>query len=179
MQKIKTTSRIISLFFYTLCWVPPFLVSYFILFHFNYMLSMGYWRDVVLTSEILGDHFSFLHRFIILLIQFLPLSIGILIYNKLAKLFQLYEQGILFETENIILIRDISIFLIIGELIGLIYEPLICLALSYNNPIGKRFWTITFSSTNVSTLVTAFIILVASWIVKEAHQLKADAELTV
>ncbi|HAU2297157.1 TPA: DUF2975 domain-containing protein, partial [Legionella pneumophila] len=52
-------------------------------------------------------------------------------------------------------------------------------ALTFNNPTGERFISITLGSANASTLITAFIILVASWILKEANQLQSDSQLTI
>ncbi|MFO2648991.1 DUF2975 domain-containing protein, partial [Legionella pneumophila serogroup 1] len=68
---------------------------------------------------------------------------------------------------------------ILGELVQLIYQPLITAALTFNNPTGERFISITLGSANASTLITAFIILVASWILKEANQLQSDSQLTI
>ncbi|HAU0774229.1 TPA: DUF2975 domain-containing protein, partial [Legionella pneumophila] len=81
--------------------------------------------------------------------------------------------------ENIKLIKSISIYMILGELVQLIYQPLITAALTFNNPTGERFISITLGSANASTLITAFIILVASWILKEANQLQSDSQLTI
>lgn len=179
MQKIKNTSHLFYLFFRTLCWVLPFLTAYLIMFHFELTLNLGFWNFISSNFVLNPEEFSLPHKAIILLIQLVPLSITVLICNKLAKLFYLYEKGTLFEEENIKLIKQISIYMISGELLQLIYQPLITAALSFNNPPGHRIASITLGSTNCSTLITAFIILVASWIIKEAHQLKADAQLTI
>ncbi len=168
------------LLFRTLCWFMPLVTTYVTLFHLQDMLNWGMWSAIISSSHIQNvDSFSLIHRLIILIIQLLPLSITVLIFYKLAQLFHLYEQGNLFEQENIKLIRQISIYMIVGELVQLIYQPLITVALSFNNPVGERFASITLGSTNLSTLITALIILVASWIVKEAHQLKSDCQLTI
>ena len=180
MLKIKRTSHILSLLFRTLCWALPLGTAYLILFHLEAMLHWGAWHSIFSGTLIENpSQFSLTHRFIILTIELVPISITVLICHLLAKLFLLYEQGALFEEENIKLIKYISIYMILGEFIQLIYQPLITAALTFNNPAGKRMMSITLGSTNVSTLITAFIILLASWIVKEAHQLKTDSQLTI
>ena len=131
------------------------------------------------ASQSSSSFYSLIHKAIIFTIQLLPLSITIGICYRLAQLFHLYEEGSLFELDNIKIIKQISIFMITGELIQIIYQPLITAALSFNNPAGQRFASITLGSTNLTTLITAFIILIASWIVKEAHELKNDAQLTI
>lgn len=180
MKKIKLTSHIFYLFFLALSWLLPLATSYLILFHLDTMLQWGAWHTFF-SGTIVEDpaYFSLMHRLIILSIELVPLSITILIFRLLARLFHLYEQGNLFEQENITLIRKISIYMIAGEIIQLIYQPMITAALTFSNPAGKRFASITLGTTNVSTLITAFIILIASWIINEAHQLKTDSQLTI
>ncbi|HAU1014565.1 TPA: DUF2975 domain-containing protein [Legionella pneumophila] len=179
MKKIKSVSHLLFLLFKTLTYGLPLVTTYFILFHFESMLNWGGWHSLLSTPVKDPSHFSLLHRFIILLIEALPLSINVLICHQLAKLFRLYEHGYLFEEENIRLIKNISIYLISGELIQLLYQPLITAALTFTNPSGQRIASITLGTANLSTLITAFIILIASWIIKEAHKLKTDALLTI
>ncbi|RUR18062.1 DUF2975 domain-containing protein [Legionella sp. km535] len=180
MHKIKRTSHILSLFFQTLGWALPLGVTYLILFHLETMLQWGAWHSIF-SGDLVENpsQISLTHRFIILAIELVPITITVLICRQLARLFRLYEQGALFEKENIKLIKNISIFMILGEFIQLIYQPLITAALTFNNPVGKRLISITLGSTNATTLITAFIILLASWIVKEANRLKTDAQLTI
>ncbi|AHE66646.1 DUF2975 domain-containing protein [Legionella oakridgensis] len=180
MQKIKSTSHLLFLFFRTLCWGIPLLMTYFILFNLQGMVNLGIWMHLALPDPIQNlEHFSLMHRLLILAIEAMPVSITVLICHQLANLFHLYEQGYLFEEKNIRLIKNISIYMIIGELIQLIYQPLITLSLTFNNPVGERLVSISLGSTNLSTLITAFIILVASWIIKEAQQLQSDSQLTI
>ncbi len=168
------------LFFRILSWAIPLITAYLILFHFEDMIHWGIWSSIISPQDINNAiHFSLSHRFVILAIQFMPISITILICHKLAKLFRLYEQGDLFEEENIKLIKSISIYMILGELFQLLYQPLISAALSFNNPIGERVANISFGTTNITTLITACIILVASWVVEEANRLKSDSHLTI
>lgn len=193
MQKIKSTSHILHLFFRTLCWILPLATTYLILFHLERIIDWGAWASIIPSVHIsakysqtassivvnAAHYFSIYHRLAIVFIHMIPLSITILICHKLASLFHLYEQGSLFEEENIRLIKHISICMILGELLQLIYQPLMAAALTFDNPPGERFASITLGTTNASTIITAFIILVASWIIKEAHQLKSDSQLTI
>ncbi|WP_419418592.1 DUF2975 domain-containing protein [Legionella sp. D16C41] len=182
MNKIQATSRILSHFFKFLCWFLPLLTAYLILFKLPKLLDLISFILTMPSVPILNGappHFSFLQRLVILAIQLLPLSMTTLICYKLAKLFQLYEKGMLFEQINIKLIKSISIYMLAGEAIQLIYQPLMTIALTFHNPPGQRMASITLGSTNLSTLITAVIILFASWVVKEANQLKLDAQLTI
>ncbi|MCW8418681.1 DUF2975 domain-containing protein [Fluoribacter dumoffii] len=181
MKKIQITSHILHILFKTLCWFLPLTTAYIILFKMEFLLHIGFWSSIFSTTHIVtpSHHYSLAHRLVILVIQCMPLSITLMIFKKLAQLFYLYEKGNLFEEENIRLIKGVSIYMILGELIQLIYQPLITAALTFNNPVGERLASITLGTTNVSTLITAFIILVASWILKEANQLKTESQLTI
>ncbi|HFS6879500.1 TPA: DUF2975 domain-containing protein [Legionella pneumophila] len=179
MKKIKTASRILHLIFLSLCWMLPILMAFFTFFHIDTMIHYGMFDQIISSSKIYSKDYSLIHKAIIFAIQLLPLSITIFICHRLAKLFNLYEHGSLFELDNIKIIKQISVFMIIGEFTQIIYQPLITAALSFNNPAGQRFASITLGSTNVTTLITAFIILIASWIIKEAYELKNDAQLTI
>lgn len=172
MKKIQRASHVLCLFFKSICWLSPLVIAFLTFFKIDAMIDYGMFDRIVSSSKIYSTDYSFLHKLIIFAIQLLPLSITILICHKLSRLFHLYEKGMFFEIENIKIIKQVSIFMIISELLQLIYQPLITVALSFNNPTGQRFASITLGSTNASTLVTAFIILIASWIVKEARQLK-------
>lgn len=208
MHKIKRTSQMISFLFRILTWAYPLLTMYFILFDFNHgallkAIASGLFPSYIHDSSHLGfiigvtqnvpsavaassldalhhlSDYTQLHRLMILIVQFIPLSITVLICHKLAQLFRLYELGSLFENSNIKLIKNIGLLLIIGELLQFIYQPLMCLVLTFNNPVGERYISMSYDSSNLSVLLTGCIILTASWIVKEANQLKSDAQLTI
>jgi hypothetical protein len=180
MHKIQKTSHFLYLFFKVLYWALPTLTIYLILFHLPTVLNLGGWSSIISEAQVQNSaDFSLSHRFIILAIQFLPLSITLFIFNRLARLFHLYEQGILFDCANIKLIKSISLYMILGEFIQIIYQPLITVAFTFTNQPGHRFASLSFGTTNISTLITGFIILVAAWVVKEAHMLKTEVQLTI
>lgn len=208
MHKIKFTSQMMSLLFRILTWAYPLLTIYFILFDFNHgallkSIASGLFPNYIHDSSNLGfiigvtqnvpsavtaashetlhdlSSFTYAHRLMILLVQLIPLSITVLICHRLAQLFRLYEQGSLFENSNIKLIKNIGLLLIIGELLQFIYQPLMSCVLTFNNPVGERYISMSYDSSNLTVLLTGCIILTASWIVKEANQLKSDTQLTI
>jgi len=180
MKKIQTTSRMLSRLFLALCWIIPLGTAYLVLFHLKECLDWGLFSLMLPSEQVQHiETFSPAHRLLILAIQFLPISITVFICASLARLFKLYEYGRLFEEDNIKLVRRISIYMLSGELLHLVYQPLMTVALTFNNPPGERMASISLGSTNVATLITALIILVASWIFKEANQLNKEAQLTI
>jgi hypothetical protein len=100
MQKIKNTSHILYLLFRSLCWFIPLTTTVLILFKFDWMCYIGAWSSLISAEQIRDpSHFSWLHRSILLTIEWMPMTITILICNKLARLFGLFEKGDLFEEE--------------------------------------------------------------------------------
>lgn len=180
MQKIKSTSHLLYLFFGALCWLLPAITSYFILFHFQGLVDTGFFDAIIAPFQIHDlTRFSIERRLLVLAVQLLPLSLTALICLQLSRLFRLYEQGHLFESANIKLIRSIGIYMMLRELALFIHQPLMTTVLTYGNQPGERFATITLGITNMTTIITALIIIIASWIVKEAQHLKTDAQLTI
>lgn len=166
-------SYLLSLLFLAACWIYPLIQTYFIFFHLDEVMA---WAKLDNTLDL--SNLSLEHRLVIFAIACIPMSMVILIYRQLAKLFCLYEQGILFEMENIKLIKSIGIYIIVSKLIQFIYQPLMTFTLSYYQPVGKHFIALSFGTTNFAMLVTGFVVLTASWIAEEAHELKLDAQLT-
>ncbi|MBS0359612.1 MAG: DUF2975 domain-containing protein [Proteobacteria bacterium] len=179
MNKIRIASHSLHILFKVLCWLLPIVLAYFTFFHLDSMIQNGMFNSMVPSSKIHSTHFSLIHRAIVSAIYVFSTSITIIVFYQLSKLFHLYERGLLFELETIRVIRNISIFMIANALFQMLCQPLMTTALTYNNPVGQRFVSITLSSSDFTTLLIAFIILVASWIVKEAYQLKAEARLTI
>lgn len=174
MQKITRISRLLSLLFRTTCWVYPITYLYLLFFHLSKIMD---WAGLGANFD--WTHYTLEHRLTILALACVPMSIILLIFHNLAKLFQLYQQGYLFEIENIKRIRAIGIYLIASQMLQLIYQPLMTILLTFDQPPGHRIVSIGFGSTDLVTLMTGLVILTASWIVAEAHQLKNDAQLTI
>lgn len=186
MNKIKRVSQLLAIFFQSLCWILPILTTYVVFFHLDLLsagwgtfLSSAHFSLPTPHSTVSLNIFSWAHQVIIFLIECIPLTLQVLIFHRLAKLFQLYAHGQLFEKENIECIRQIGIYMAGLATMQVLYQALITLALTFNNPVGERFISISFNSTNLSTCMTGIVIWLASWIVQEANQLQTDAKLTI
>jgi len=176
MKKIQITSHLLSLLFRGACWIYPIIYSYCIFFRLDEMMA---WTQSASDNAYDLSNLSLGHHLVILAIACIPLSITVFICHQLAKLFRLYEQGYLFELENIKLIKSVGICMISSELIQFIYQPLMTYALTFYKPAGEHMISWAFGTTNVTTLITGFVILMASWIAGEAHALKTDVQLTI
>jgi len=176
MRKIQKNSRRLSLLFSAICWLYPLLCIYLFFFHFDMLMA---WAKDLSDINYNVSGLSWVHQIIIFMICAAPVSIAVFICNRIAQLFRLYEQGILFEVANIKLIKSIGIYMIVGELVQLIYQPLVTYALTCMKPAGQHMVIVEFGTPNFAALVTGFVIVMASWIIEEAHELQVDKQLTV
>lgn len=168
-----------SVFYFLSIAVPAFFML-MAFFKLSVLFNIGFFRDVIDVSRVYNiDNFTVFHRLMISVIQMLPLLFVFLICNRLANLFALYEKGQLFELTNVSLIRQIGFLMILSEVFQPVYQTLMTFAMTYSNPVGQRFIALSFGSTNIESLLTGLIIVIASWIVHEASQLYNESRLTV
>lgn len=179
MSKIQLTCRALKILFRLFSIVIVVATTYWILFHIQSYLAWSMNSSFLFTLPIQNLNLSFPHRLIILAIEALPLTFTVLICLRLAKLFQAFEQGYLFELKNIANIQRIGVYMILSRCIQLIYQPTISIGLTYSNAVGERLAAVSVGEADFSSLITAIIIFVAAWIMQEAYKLKTDSQLTI
>lgn len=113
------------------------------------------------------------------IINLIPLTIGELTLYFLMKLFILYENAEIFSLHSVAYIRKIGYVLLIGQLINPIYDGLLTLAITWNNPHGQRIIACAIDSTNLGLILMASVTIVISWIIAEACKLREEQEYTV
>ena len=112
-------------------------------------------------------------------IGLIPLVVKLLILYFLIKLFRLYEQAEIFSIKNVTYIKRIGIAMLIGQILNPIYQALLSVALTWQNPPGHRMIQIGLSQTNIGIVITAFLIILISWIMAEASKLREEQKYTV
>ena len=113
------------------------------------------------------------------LISMIPNGIVMLVLYNLIRLFKLYEKGEIFSLSNVRLLRNIGYTVLIGQLLNPIYDALISLNLTWNNPHGQRFASVTFDGSNVGLIMTGVLVILISWIMIEACKLREEQQLTI
>lgn len=115
------------------------------------------------------------------LISLLPLIVNLFVLYFLIKLFRLYEQGEIFTMNNVRYIRNIGYALLIGQLINPVYQALISMAMTWNNPPhqGLRIISISLDGTNIGIILMSLLIILISWIMLEGYKLKEEQQFTV
>jgi hypothetical protein len=113
------------------------------------------------------------------LVSVIPLMLVMFIFYSLIKLFKLYEKGEIFSIQHVRYIRNIGYTLLAGQLIEPFYQFAMGLVLTWHNPPHHRFASITLDQTNFGILLTAFLVILISWIMAEGCKLHEEQQLTI
>lgn len=112
-------------------------------------------------------------------ISTVPLSIALYILHSLIKLFKLYESGEIFSINHVRYIRNIGYGLLATQIINPLYEGLMGVILTWHNPHGHRFASISLDQTNIGMIVGALLVILISWIMAEGYRLQEEQQLTI
>ena len=107
-------------------------------------------------------------------------SMLFLVFIYLMKLFSLYGRREVFSLRSVKLIRKVGVVLLLSELVfNPIGQMLLSLLLTFNNPPGDRAISVSLSGSSMSLLFVAVIILLLSFVMKEAYVLQEEVDQTV
>ncbi|BDZ73909.1 hypothetical protein GCM10025856_16280 [Methylophaga marina] len=154
--------------------IPTLTLVYWLFF--NSLQAAGFVIElpVEITTEI-----DLITRLLAFLVCLLPITVALYAAVQLRRLFSLYQQGIIFSYDNVICFKRMGLALLAWVIVGTISDTLLSLALTIQNPVGERLLTIGFGSSEMTTLITGSVILVISWVMKEAVEMKHEQEFTV
>ena len=113
------------------------------------------------------------------LVSVIPMMVKMFILYTLIKLFRLYEKREIFSIYHVRLIRNIGYALLIGQIIEPIYQFVMGIVLTMHNPPHHRYAAIMLDQTNIGILLTAFLIILISWIMAEGCKLHEEQQLTI
>lgn len=108
------------------------------------------------------------------------MTANLALYYFLFMLFRNYSQGKIFQIENSKLLMICAIiYLLDSVLINQICTNLDLLSATINLPEGERVLSLTFGNHQIHSLTKGVLLLVISWIMKEAQQIKEEQDLVV
>lgn len=115
------------------------------------------------------------------LVTAMPVVIIEFILYFLIKLFKLYAQGEIFTIQNVSYIKKTGIALLIMQIVRPISEGIVSALVTWGNPIGSgtRKSVITITGIDLTLLLTAFLIILISWIMTEGCRLREEQQLTI
>lgn len=101
------------------------------------------------------------------------------VFYFLIKLFHQFERQKIFLLQNVHYIRNTGYALLAQQCLKHISDFLLGFLLTANNPPGLRFAEISFTEWNIELTLTAFIIILISWVMAEGEKLYHDQQLTI
>jgi hypothetical protein len=114
------------------------------------------------------------------LVSMIPMLVHLAVLYFLIKLFKLYELGEIFSLNVVRYIRNIGYALLLEQLLlQPIYQFLMGIVLTLNNPPGHRIASITLDQTNVGIVLVALLAILISWIMAEGCKLREEQQLTI
>ena len=114
-----------------------------------------------------------------LLVSLIPLSPALYGAVSLRRLFGLYEKGIVFSEQNVNCFRHIGYALLFSVAANFVFTFLISIVLSFANPPGERLMVARFGSSDIGTLLIGAVVLLVSWVMKEAVAIEDERAHTV
>lgn len=114
------------------------------------------------------------------LVTAIPTLVNMFVLYCLICLFKRYEKGDIFSLSHVNYIRNIGYALLADQLIiQPLYQFVMGIVLTIHNPPPYRFASISFDQTNIGIILTALLIILISWIMAEAYQLREEQQLTI
>ena len=178
MDKIARVSKKFRVLFQVLFYLIPILVLWFwVVVHSPYDL----FSPLGFTSHLVSGPITVnaLTRILGFLVSTLPYSIMMYCLYQLIQIFKNYEKGQIFVLNNVNCYRKLGYALFAKVVAGMIYDPLISIIMTFQNPPHHRLISISFSGADFATLLTGGVILLISWVMKEAHNISTEQELTI
>lgn len=113
------------------------------------------------------------------LIGAVPMLIVEFILYLLIRLFLLFERVEIFSTANVQYIKKIGYSLLAFQLLNPLFDGLLTALLTFGNPPGHRYASITISGLNIAMVLTALMAILISWIMAEGCRLRDEQQLTI
>lgn len=107
-------------------------------------------------------------------VTMLPASLLMYGALQLRRLFRLYSTGKIFTTANCVCLRNLSIVLLAWMPVRILFDALISVTLTINNPPGQRFLSMSIEERELTTLLLGIIFLVVAWVMGEASRLQEE-----
>ena len=110
-------------------------------------------------------------------LSFSPFIIGLFL---LRVIFRNYERHVIFSGLNVLCYQKLGwLFFFDALLVKPISQMLMVLAITFSNPPGHRYITISFGTPNLKALFFGALLIVVSWVMLEATKLHDEQQYIV
>ncbi|MBU2896727.1 DUF2975 domain-containing protein [Vibrio hepatarius] len=182
MQQIQTYSRRIGFILNILLVLLPLATVYFwftVQTSSDLMLQTG----IVQLSYDIGSFttlpLTLQTRLWALLASVIPCGILFYALSILRGLFKSYAKSEIFTIQTTKYYHQLGLVFFYWAIGNFIYEGLISLALSFNNPVGQRVLALSFTGLDIMTIFCGFIVVGISHVMREAQQIADEQKHTI
>ncbi len=182
MSRIQRTSYWVSAVLKVARWILPIGICYHWLTietPYGYLSSLGIVEFDMQLSSLTQSPLSMDTRMFAIAASLAIAMILIYGLNLLIQLFKNYQRNEVFNQENSILISKLGRVIFFWVIGGFIYSGVMSVILSFNNPPGTRVLQLTFTGVDAFTLFVGVIVLIISWVMKEASDIAYEHDQTV
>ncbi|HEY1406490.1 MAG TPA: DUF2975 domain-containing protein [Spirochaetota bacterium] len=176
LSRIKSVSRFIRIIFVVIIVIIPITISLYWIFYNNLPLPM---KISAPNSSFIMEDLEPINRILCFAAGLIPIAVQIGILVTLARLFHLYEKGEILSARNVQCFKRLGQLIIARAIAGILYTPLISLALSITNPPGQRQLSLGLTSEIIGTFLVGTVILVVSWVMDEGRAINDEQKLVI
>lgn len=182
MNKIQKQSKRVRMIFQAIWLLTPIvIVCYWLSIDtpYEFLYSKGL---VHISPEL--HHFtqlplSMTTRVLATLTSLALYSIIMYALSLLIQLFKNYENNEIFSYKNALAYQKLGYCVFYWVLGSIIHNTLLSLIISFNNPPGERMITVSFVGIDFLTIVFGLVVLIVSWVMKEAYLIANENSHTV
>lgn len=175
VRRIRKISRRLRLLFQVSAWLLPLIPVVFWLLYNDLPQVMH--QNIFPGKTV--DSLPLNSRLIALGGSLPATAIMVLALVRLKRLFSLYEQGIFFQAENVLLFRLLGRLAFWSVLADVFNKTVLEIALTINNPPGQRVLAIGFSSDHLKLIIVAVIVMLIGMVIEEGRKIHEEMQLTV
>lgn len=118
-------------------------------------------------------------RIFAIIVSLIPISIVSYALIALIRLFKFYEKGNIFSVETVSQYKKLGKALIFWFFGIMIYDALISLVLTMNNPVGHRVISITIGGIDILAIIAGSVVLIISSVMQQAQEIADENSLTI
>ncbi|QIR06405.1 DUF2975 domain-containing protein [Salinivibrio costicola] len=182
MQKIKRYSHTIRLALQLLTFLLPIGVIYYwatVKTDLDFITKIGITQFSNTISVYTHLDLSTKTRILAMASSIIPLSVLLYGIQTLVKLFRSYEKGIIFSVETANAYHKLGCSFLLWILVDFVYDGLISVIISFNNPAGERIISFSFGAINLMAILCGFIILTIGWVMREAQYISEESKYII
>lgn len=179
MNKLQKQSRRYKIFFSALfvailILVPLFWITIQTKYDFFSCLGISQNFDPYISHTL-----SMQSKLLALCVSIIPMAAVLYTLSLLIRLFSRYQKLEVFSLKVVRIYKKLGLSLIYWFGAQIVYNILITLVLTFNNAPGHRFISITIGTLDMLALIVGAIIITIASVMKKAHEISEENELTI